>query len=325
MNRFACIVDAVYPLYLYLLCRTMEEIRNTVFIVGRTIPKDVARALGSCVYATDYEDADVGWRRRSKIRARWLTFFCIYLRYVRGRCVFAQDHLTFSSRALCGSRYTLLEDAPGTYCTCYKSRGFEIKPVRGLKEHLKALVYDGALKGRIWGTNGQCVNRLVTRAEDLKSELFVGRAHELLDLDLLWRTASDEKRAFICRVFGVTPDLIALMSARDTVIYTQPFKDFGMSSAEIADVFREQVDRLGATNVLVKPHPRDRTDYTALFPGVAEVRTVAPMQLLNQVCRPPRRAITVCSTAIYCLPKSTEIVWLGTKVNPKIVNWIGVH
>ena len=88
-------------------------------------------------------------------------------------------------------------------------------------------------------------------------------------------------------------------------------------------IFGPYVERFGESKILIKVLPRDEFDYSQIFPKAKILRSVAPMQLLNFVGRPFRRAITICSTAVFHLPPETEVIWLGTKVNEKIKHRYG--
>lgn len=318
-NRFACVVDAVYPLFLYLLIRTEDEVADTVFFFGKTIPQSVAQRLGRYFYATNYEwngtDSPL-WRERLRIR---LKFLVLNLFFVRGRKVFAQDHLTYSGKILCRSRYTWLEDAPGSY----RAMLGRVKPVRGFANLWEDFLYEGDLHGRLVGTGPQCVNRLVSREEDVQAA--EGR-HERVDIRARWEALCPGRKKWMLDLFGVSEEMLRDFRARDTVIFTQPLMlDCGIGMDETLAIFGPLVERYGEENVLIKVHPRDFFDYAAIFPRARIARVIVPMQLLNFVLPPFKRAITVCSTAVIHLPPETEVIWLGTRVNEKILNRYGEH
>lgn len=319
-HRRVCIVDALYPLFLYLLYSTEEEVADTLFFFGRTIPESLAQQVGSFVYGTAFEPDDEGRRLDHRILISRLKFMLINLLCVRGRKVFAQDHLSFAEMLLCRRRYIHLEDAPGSYLAILER--LKAAPAKPWTFRNYWLV--GSLRGRFFGTNPQCVNRLITRREELDHPLTAGRRHEYVDLVARWQALAPARREWFLKLFGVTPEVLDLIRSFDVVFFTQPIQaDCGLTDEEMKDVMEEVFRACGTCQILIKVHPRDAFDYARAFASVKVLRTSAPMQLLNFVCRPFRKAATICSTSVFMLPQTTEVLWLGTKIHQKIASRYG--
>jgi len=63
--------------------------------------------------------------------------------------------------------------------------------------------------------------------------------------------------------------------------------------------------------------------YKKHFPQVMILDCKAPMQLLSAMGMNFKRAITVCSSAVSSMSDDTEIIWIGAKVNDKVLSVYG--
>lgn len=328
-DGYVCIVGTAYSLFLYLLYHPVEVVENTIFLLGAAIQREVARQLPRYVFPQKFTLRGNRWTSAVIRRCGLSRFFVVGLvdrvilwgfnrLFVSGRTVYAQDHIVIGSRLLCKADYVLLEDAPGIFTGCLKSSYWREKNFRGwnaFKQHLLM----GATYGKGLGRNEQCQNRIVTEKSDLESEVLRGKRPELVSLEKMWLEASEGKRNFILKVFGVDNKAIADMSGAETIIFTQPFNsDCGLSEEEVVTIYRPYVERYSKGGLILKNHPRDTIDYSRHFPGVTILKTKAPMQLLGLLCPPPKRMITVNSAAIETMPCNTEVIWIGAGIDERI-------
>lgn len=157
---------------------------------------------------------------------------------------------------------------------------------------------------------------------------------ELFDLKELWARRSPSERQQIVRLFlpeGI--ESLACMKV-DTLLLTQPVSEDmgeGFSEEEKIDIYREALAGIDEQTVLIKPHPREQTDYGKYFPRARVLTTLCPMELLEILGMRVRRAITINSTAIYNMDKSVEKVIAANNPSSKVKDMIerlslrGIH
>ena len=314
-KRYSCIVDTMYSLMLYLLMMDMKQIQQTRYYFGSAVPMRVNQFF---THVMRFDCNAIS--KASKNYRRWFRFrmWLVHLCRIAGTEIYAQDHLSYAQQLICGANYILLEDAPGVYTRIIN--GVLYRPQ---KMTMYSRVANWASRGRIgleiFGTNKQCLNRIVTEKSDTKAEVLKGRKYELVSLKELWSKAGEEKKEFVLRVFDVDMEMIAGLRGLDTIILTQPFcTDFGMRPDELVGIYRPYVEKYSAGGVVLKIHPRDKVDYTAYFHNVRILNSKAPMQLLSLLGVTFKRAITISSSAISAFSKDTEIISLGSNVHPKI-------
>ena len=316
--KHICIAHTTYTLSFYLLYMSIGDIEKTLFFVGDTINSEIKKRLPNvvCIPTKNFD-----WKTGAKYK---------FLKYLHWPClawcpIYAQDHITYSDVLIGNRKYTFIEDSPGTF-----SQLDEVSflgpfiPNRGdcFKRRIKYFLAHSAIHGKTFGTNNQCTNRIITSPKDIKSKYVEGRSYELASLADLWKNCDDEKKEFIINLFSISRTTINDAPCVDLLILSQPFvEDCGLSLDEMLQLYKPYVERFNS--IVIKIHPRDKFDYKKYFPNVEIMRNQAPMQLLNAMGVVYPRALTVCSTALSAMPSNTERIYLGTKINSKILDTYG--
>lgn len=318
--QYTCVVDTTYTLSLYLLLQSDEAIRETAFFVGRAISENISCKLPN-VFRIDNRKGS--YNSRFKIIKHRIEAL-IEWRFRHQTIFYAQDHLIYSAHIIGRNNYILLEDAPRIY-TNYKTIKF-MKPVfpTSLKSKFTSWLYWGSIGRKRLGTNNQCVDRIVTTKDDLRSEILVGKKYTYVNMQELWKNSSKKKQEYIKDVFGVTDDILEQSRKCSVILFSQPLiEDCKLTEEEIVNIYAPYVQKYSTFGMTIKPHPRDKLDYKKLFPNIMVLKCNAPMQLLSAMGIVFSTAITVCSSAVSSMPENAEIVWIGSQINPKIYKVYG--
>ena len=316
--KHICIADTTYTLSLYLLYMSMEEISKTLFILGDTINSEIKSKLPNMVSIPTKKN---NWKTALKYKLtkylRWPEFLWSDL--------YAQDHIPYSDVLIGQNKYIFVEDSPGTFSQLDGVSFLKpFTPEKGdtIKRRIKYYLHHSSLYGKTFGTNSQCIKRIITNKADVQTHYVQGKEYELISLMDLWKDSSNEKKEYILDVFSVTKEALQATEQADLLILSQPFvEDCGLSVQEMVDIYKPYMEKY--KYVIIKIHPRDHFDYKKYFPSVEILKNNAPMQLFNATGVVCPAALTVCSTALSAMPNETERIYLGTKVNEKIFNVYG--
>ena len=320
--KYTCIVDTPYALALYLLKKDRKAILRTFFCVSNNLSQKIVDVLPHA--GRFYVD-----QKRARLVRLLFRMKCLWyhIRFIRGTEIFAQDHLVCAPQLICRKKYTLIEDGPRTYSMNKDLPGRRLVSIANPFLAMALYLLNGSIYLKSFGRNAQCLNRWVTTDEDANLYESDGAAIERLDVGLMWRAASAEKKEMILRIFdgGKTNlDVESLSKGAETILLTQPMmEDCGLAEVEFAAIYRACVDHYLPMGVVIKPHPRDKFNYKKHFSDCKVISTRVPMQLLCAFGMSFRRAITICSSSISDFPEETEIVWIGNEVNAKILNAYG--
>lgn len=310
-HQYSLVADTTYALLLYLMYATEEMLSHTTYYVGKNLNSCNLEHKVFLPPITSYTDKGL---MQYRFRCLWK-----YRKALAQSEIYAQDHLYFSAPLIDNLPYILLEDCPRFFTVL---DGHHITEYKGSRREKLYNLLVGRIYCRYGGDNPYCKKRLVTTTLDKKFFDDRNISAELCDLKVLWNNSSEEKQKYIKNVFGLS--YMESFEGRDVVIFSQPLaEDCHFSKAEITALFQPYIDKYGAERILFKMHPRDRFDYQQVFPGVGIMRTKAPQQLLSAMGIKFRTAITVCSSAVSSMEPDTEIIWIGTDIDPRIVKAYG--
>ena len=322
-----CIVGNIYGLFVYLLLCPDKEIEKTKFLIDTVINKSAIKREPK---HTDWIDYTLPIQA-GKFTSRDVWKFMIKMRlkywYIRFTNIFAQDNIPCVSPIVGYNKYNEIEDAPylfSLYKDDFRLNSIELpRTLSGLKQRLKY----GPIYGNHLGRNKQCTNRYVSllKPEDANSEILKGKKISEIKLEELWNVASEIKKSYILETFGIDKNELAQLQSAKTIILTQPFiDDAGLSLEEQIEIYQPYVEKYAHEGVIIKPHPREKIDYAAIFPNAIVMEGGIPMQIYNVLGANFKRAITICSTAVSSMMKDdTELIWVGTKVHPKVYETYG--
>ncbi len=148
---------------------------------------------------------------------------------------------------------------------------------------------------------------------------------EFINIQKLWDKSSEEKKNLILKIYNIDDNDLRELKQRDEILITQTLSEDQIITEEEKIVFyRQLLQNCDPLKVMIKPHPREMTDYTKFFPEMYVFTKKVPMQLLSVLGIKFKKAYTVCSTAAYSLGNETEVIFLGSECHPNIVKRYGV-
>ena len=163
----------------------------------------------------------------------------------------------------------------------------------------------------IRGNSEQCKNIYLTG----QSEIIKNIANKVIIIDTqkIWSDMSLSKKQKILECFDVTNDDMSFFSNSSDVLFTQCFSEDNYCSEEIKiKMYKDIVNCFSNVgNLIVKPHPREITDYSVIFPEAVIYKKKIPIEILILLGVKIERAITVNSSAVYNFPKTTKTIILG--------------
>ena len=211
-----------------------------------------------------------------------------------------------------------LQDCHLPYILCEDTLGGTLDPDQHL---LAAQRAEAGFAGRqrrgegylYWG-DANCV-AAVESEDAAKCRLFPAKKLVTFSKAALLQSLTGEEKAAVRAVFITRPLPDAAAAAGATLLLPRSFVEDGlMTQPEQNALFRAVAARYApaGTPLFIKTHPRDATDYAALFPGAVVLDRAMPGEVLN-FCLPFRfrRAVTVQSWVLRGFTAAEEPVCLS--------------
>jgi hypothetical protein len=320
-----CIAGSVYPLLMYLLCSSEEEIDNTCFFFYKDIPSILQRKFKHRIV---FNCEIHGRSFLQKVRLILQAFIIRLIAHSRWPFLltaqlYAQDHFCFSIPLIGKRKYTLLSDAPHVYSILQRICFYEkqIDKKRIVKNKLLNVLL-GPLWTGTWGMNCQCES-IMLEEKDYISYL---DPYLMKEVDFLycWNAASEFKRNLILNIFDITKEVLYTIQNTSFILLTQPFSGDGIiTEEEQIQMYSAILEKYEHSKVLIKVHPRDNVDYRKCFPRTQVFSFPIPTQFLVLLTTSNlRRVVTICSTAASAF-NARIVEWIGCKVNKKILDSCG--
>ncbi|SQH74669.1 putative N-acetylneuraminic acid synthase-like protein [Shewanella benthica] len=147
------------------------------------------------------------------------------------------------------------------------------------------------------------IDKFVIAAEIEPHVDFKGKV-ETIDFFALWRNKSLQDKAEILDIFNVDADLFSGINRDFSVLFTQPFSETtkGYKEADKVDGYRELVTGLGIeeAKLVIKPHPKEVTDYSLHFPLARVLKPSFPSELMPILNVHLDKVVSLSSTAGSC-------------------------
>ena len=144
----------------------------------------------------------------------------------------------------------------------------------------------------------------------------------LVDLQGLWDAKGKKAKEKILGAFSLDTDLLSEINDYSTVLVTQtlPIPD----SDKIA-IYKNLTKDVDESNLLIKTHYAEKTDYGKFFPKARVVSAPVPFQLFDLLGFRPSTLLTVSSSAVIpFIRDGVKVTFLGTEIDERIKKVYGV-
>lgn len=123
---------------------------------------------------------------------------------------------------------------------------------------------------------------------------------EIIDIQNLWNRLSAEHKNRIAAVFNVSTKDLKMASSRTVILITQPLsEDNMMSENDKVELYSRIVNNYGIENIVIKPHPHEKTNWKNIFPEALIISQQIPVELLIQLVS-LKKVATFFSSAVFC-------------------------
>ncbi len=97
----------------------------------------------------------------------------------------------------------------------------------------------------------------------------------------LWHQKTQDEQENIQAVFGIDRETLNILRQKKVILLTQPLSEDGIvSEDDKVRLYRSIVGKYNVSDVVIKPHPREKTDWATLFPTVPVISRRMPAEAL---------------------------------------------
>ena len=299
-----CVVETIYTLFLYLIISTEREIEETFFFWSSGIPSNIRDYFKDQSYYFEPDKLNQISYRNLCLKLRITRLFKWPFLLKRNITFWGHSHLKFSCGIIGNNKLNIIEDGIGNY--------FPLNIKENHKRELLKKILFGSfyiLENEI-GTNPSCSNIYLTGLLEINPK--IKNKTIIINTKKEWDNTTNNKKNLIFNVFNIKNEDLNIFSNRPNVLLTQCFSEDGSCSEESKiRMYRDIVKNYDTEQLIIKPHPRETTDYSLFFPEIIIYTKKIPLEILMLLGAKIRKVITIHSTAAYNLPPNIESEILG--------------
>lgn len=143
-----------------------------------------------------------------------------------------------------------------------------------------------------------------------------------INLKKLWNNKSESEKKRILELFEININALRKMKDKKYILFTQPLsEDNILSEEEKIAIYKKIIYKYLEKNIIIKPHPREITDYKKFFPRTEVIIENYPSEFLVLYDIKFEKIITLFSTAALNFVKGNHgnLLFYGTRVHPKLL------
>lgn len=240
-------------------------------------------------------------------------YYYIYFRFflkkidLKKTVAFGADHITGAKFFLKRCPFYLIEDGTENY----NLKNY----VRSIKNRLFSIPSFGMYK---------TVKEVYFTSKNISGlpKLIQERAI-FINLKEIWYKKSEDEKNNILSFFNFDANNLKKLSSKKYILFTQPLSEDGiLTEDEKIEIYRAIVEKYYIDDLVIKPHPREKTDYETVFKNVYVFKDNVPSEILDIVGVKFERVITLFSTAAFQYDKDI-VDFYGTEVHPKLYKKFG--
>lgn len=291
-------------LLIYLLLSSSAEIDKTLFLLEENLYSYRLKNKFCFTYKTN-KNKILRYLDRMKI-----ILICAFLnqrKKLKNLEVYGNDHIPIAFYFLKKHKFITIEDGFANYNLKTSRRNIE-----------KRYAYRFPDLGR-----AKNVNKIyLTGLGNISTE--IAKKVEIVNLQILWNKKNTYEKIKILKIFNLNKKKIKNISSKTHILFTQPLSEDGyLTEEEKIKLYKKIISKYNSKLLVIKKHPREKTNYEEIFPDIAVDREIFPSEILDLVGIKFEKVITLFSTAALGLGINTDVDFYGTEVHSKILENFG--
>lgn len=304
-----CILESAYSLLIYFLISSEEEIKTTFFFWGKGVPEHIRNYFKGRSYS--WEDSSINLKDNIFIILYYaavykLTFLKWPFLKKNNITYWGADHLLKTPFIVHDNKINVIEDGTLNYFPQRKRNlpksliSFTTKMIDGFEYSFK----------EDWCAR-EYITDLIPNSEASRSSKSV-----VVSLMDLWKKSSTKKKQLILDIYGLKDSDIECLEKSRNILLTQPLSEdytlTGMTEVEKIELYKSLIAKCNIKDFIIKPHPRETTDYTKYFPKEQVFTKKIPIEMFQLLGINFDNVYTLNSSAAYNISKYSNanvVMW----------------
>lgn len=325
-ERRICVVDSLYCLFLYFLICGINE--TDIFVASERVPLHIRKKLNAIYFPqTDHNFENLSSLSKIKktlinkskrifgtLKLRFLLYFKTRDYHVKA---YGQGHLDYSFPIYEYEDGFLLEDGLTNYVYDLKEPSYNEDTLR-----IKILYFFGCY---VLDDSNACLgpHKKIKKVYLTKKDVpdIIKNKTEVIDMKKLWEIKPESEKNKILDIYDIK-EIINLLTGKNIILLiTQCLSEDGIIPFdEEITIYNRLIKKYKSDKIIIKPHPREKKDYTLIFPKSVIIDKPFPLELLKCVGVKIEKILTVSSNAASSFVNECEIESYNGETSSKKLN-----
>lgn len=320
MKNKIFIYDLERTLLIFLLIIDIKK-DKVVYVSYKKNEKILNKLLGEKILV-DENKLDVSIVKRIKYIKNFRNKYQNLIKKIKNEeyILYGLDQYPIANRIFYDAKINVIEEGTINYLE-YNSKNYKEKikklflKIFLLEERNEVLGYGNKVE-KIYLTENMC--KEIPQGLEKKAEI--------INLKELWNKKSEEEKKIILNTFNFNEEILKKADKNTIMLFTQPLsEDNVITEEEKIDLYSKILKKYDNQSIIIKPHPREKTDYSKYFPSYYVMKERYPVEILELVGINIKKAITIFSSAAFGLGKNVEIDFYGTEIYYKLFERFGTQ
>ena len=318
-----CVVDTTFSLFYYLLIFGVND--EDIFIMSQHVPESIRNNIDHIFFPITllYPYNSIKNILKDCILFVNLAYQILKLRIKLHKKTkgyelikaYGHGHLLFSFPLYEYPDSAIIEDGIGNYAELPEFKDFSPIPkfllAKIFGKHFRTL-YDG------FGTHPNVKEIYLTKNEGycdlIKDKVIVKELGELIN------SIDEDNKNKILKIFNADEIFKLNIKKTDVLLLTEPFSEnFELTIEEEMRINKEIISKYEPDQIVIKPHPREKKDYSKYFPNIRVITTKFPLELFDLMGIEFKKITTVNSSATLNF-KNVEVEFYDGKISNEHIN-----
>lgn len=301
-----CITNSYYVLLIYLLI--IDNFEDTIYILGKNInlknTKNIIKIL-------EYPHCKFN---------NIINYFYFFIKFKLKKdniTVYGQDHLFGCSFFKDYFAFKIIEDGLSFYDyipVLKKKLNDENKVKKILKKILKSYPHHGL--------DIKTKTIYMSEMKEIPKEF---KQKEIIKFDIkkMWENKTQIQKDKILTFLEINREEFRKIKELNSLLITQPLSEDGyITEKEKVQIYKKICN--GNKNIIIKPHPREKTEYKKYFKEALILGNNFPIEFILLLDIEVSQVLTLFSTAAFSLKKYYDIEFYGTYNVEKLEKNFGI-
>lgn len=301
-----CLVTTPYALFLYFLKFGYNP--DDIYIFTAAFPKNVSKNLKHISLPWVYFAKGPLFAPLNSIKgiakniSGYVKYFYGYLKlrillfaktFRKEVSVYGHAHNTFSYMFYENEDVYLIEDGVQNYVVEIEET-HKINPIIDFILHVCGIYFLSIKEAH--GTHKN--HKKVYLTKEFEHPLLKDKI-EVIDIEECWNLKTEQEKEDILKIFNIDYHETQKMDEDVVLLLTEPFSEENyMTFDEEIRIYKDIIDKFTDKQVIIKPHPQDKKDYTKIFPDLMVLEKSFPIELLSLIGYNPKIVASTISTAL---------------------------